>query len=236
MYNVYVIFTQHKAEGNINSNELLKIIESIQPDVIFEEILYVVYDQVYVQQNRPKLESEAVKAYLMTNDLELIPVDTFEPPDGYYNSQNHLLEVLGRNIYKSVRHNNAFTNLINSSTAGGFPFLNSDENDILLNDLENEQNQHLAELGDDNLNQIAALRNEVNSKRDEEMIDNIYKYGEQNEFRTGILLIGAGHRRSIKSKLDKIEPRYGVEIKWHFLGRSVRSSGDENILDSSLKT
>ncbi len=217
MYHVHIIFTQHAAEGNVNSYELLKLIESIQPDVIFEEIGSVVYDQVYVQQNRLKLESEAVKAYLMTNDLEHIPVDTFEPPDGYYSRQNHLLEVLNRHFYKSVRHHNAFTNLVNSSTAGGFPFLNSDENDTLLNDFENEQNQHLAELGDDNLNQIAALRNEVNSKRDEEMIDNIYKYGEQNAFQKAIFLIGAGHRRSIKKKLDKIEPRYDVEIKWHFL-------------------
>lgn len=217
MYHVHIIFTQHAAEGNINSNELLKIIESIQPDVIFEEILYVVYDQVYVQQNRPKLESEAVKAYLMTNDLEHIPVDTFEPPYGYYSKQNHLLEVLGRNIYKSISHNNAFNKLIKYSSEGGFPFLNSDENDTLLNDFENEQNQHLAELGDDNLNQIAALRNEVNSKRDEEMIDNIYKYAEQTEFQKAIFLIGAGHRRSIKKKLDKIEAQYGVAIKWHFL-------------------
>ncbi len=217
MYHLHIICTQHAAEGNVNSNELLKLIESIQPDVIFEEIGSVVYDQVYVQQNRPKLESEAVKAYLMTNDLKHIPVDTFEPPYGYYSKQNHLLEVLGRNIYKSIRHNNAFNKLIKYSSEGGFPFLNSDENDTLLNDLENEQNEHLAELGDDNLNQTAALINEVNSKRDEEMIDNIYKYAEQNTFTTGIFLIGAGHRRSIKRKLDKIAPRYGVEIEWNFL-------------------
>ena len=217
MYHVHIIFTQHAAEGNVNSYELLKLIESIQPDVIFEEIGSVVYDQVYVQQNRLKLESEAVKAYLMTNDLEHIPVDTFEPPDGYYSRQNQLLDVLGRNIYKSVRHNNAFTNLVYSSTVGGFPFLNSDQNDTLLDALESEENKILVELVDDNLNQIAALRNEVNSKRDEVMIDNIYKYAEQKTFTTGIFLIGAGHRRSIKAKLDKIEARYGVEIKWHFL-------------------
>ena len=217
MYNVHVIFTHHSAEGKVNSYELLKLIESLQPDVIFEEIGHEAYDLLYIQQIRTKLESDSINAYLMTNDLEHIPVDTFELPDGYHSRQNHLLEVLNRHFYKSVRHHNAFTNLVNSSTVGGFPFLNSDENDTLINDLEHEQNQHLAELGDDNLNQIAALRSEVNSKRDEVMIDNIYKYAELKEFQKAVFLIGAGHRRSIKSKLDKIEPRYGVEIKWHFL-------------------
>lgn len=218
MYNVFVIFTQHQADGNINSFELLKILEPIQPDVIFEEILPVVYDQIYILQNRTTLESNAVKLFLLTNEVEHIPVDTFDRPEGYYSGQNHLLDILGENIYKSVSHYTTYNKLLNSSRAGGFPFLNSYENDTLLNDLDKAHSQHLTELADDNLSQIAQLINEVNSKRDEVMIDNIYKYASEHSFQRGVFLIGAGHRRSIKKKLETIASRYGVEINWHFLG------------------
>ena len=90
----------------------------------------------------------------------------------------------------------------------------------MMDTLEEEEKFILKELGDDKLHQIARLKNEVNSKRDEVMIDNIYRFAAERAFQTGIFLIGAGHRRSIKRKLDKIAPRYGVEIKWHFLSNS----------------
>ena len=217
MFNVTVIFTRHDSDGMCNSDELLKILWSLQPDLIFEEIGHIVYDQIY-HQNRTTLESNAIKFYLLTNDVEHIPVDTFDRPDSYRSGQNHLADELQKHFHKSERLNRAFNQLRYQSQLGGFPFLNNDQHDAFFDELESEENKILAELGDDNLNQIAALRNEVNSKRDEVMIDNIYKYGEQKEFQKAVFLIGAGHRRSIKKKLDKIEPRYGVEIKWHFLG------------------
>ena len=217
MHNVFVVFTRHDSYGLCNSDELFKIIWSLQPDLIFEEIGYVVYDQIYIQQNRTTLESNAIKIYLLTNDVEHIPVDTFDCPDDYYSGKNHLGDVLEEHFHKSEGLKRAFYQLRDQSQVGGFPFLNSDRNDEIHDEIEKEERSILAELGDDNLNQIAALRNEVNSKRDEEMIDNIYKYAEQTEFQKAIFLIGAGHRRSIKKKLDKIEAQYGVAIKWHFL-------------------
>jgi hypothetical protein len=217
MHNVAVLFTQHESNGMCNSDELFKILWSLQPDIIFEEIGHEVYDQIYIQQNRTTLESTAIKLYLLTNDVEHLPVDTFDRPDSYRSGRNHLADVLQKYFHQNERLNRAFNQLVQQVHRGGFPFLNSDQNDTLLDEIESEENHILTEIADDNLNQIAQLRNEVNSKRDEVIIDNIYKYGEEKTFQRGILLIGAGHRRSIKRKLDKIEPRYGVEIKWHFL-------------------
>ena len=36
---VYVVFTRHDSMGHCNSYELLKIFDSISPEVIFEELL-----------------------------------------------------------------------------------------------------------------------------------------------------------------------------------------------------
>jgi hypothetical protein len=210
-----VIFTRHDSDGMCNSDELLKILWSIRPDFIFEEIGYEVYDQIYFQ-DRTTLESNAIKFYLFTNDVEHIPVDTFDRPDSYRSGGNHLASVLEPYRNKSEPLKHAITQLINQSQVGGFPFLNGDQYDALMDELERAENEILAEIADDKLNQLAQSEKEVNSKRDEVMIDNIYKYAEQKEFQKAVFLIGAGHRRSIKSKLDKIEARYGVEIKWHF--------------------
>jgi len=48
MFNVTVIFTQHDEMGNCNPSELLKIVQSVQPEVIFEELQHSVYDQIYI--------------------------------------------------------------------------------------------------------------------------------------------------------------------------------------------
>lgn len=220
MYNVAVLFTRHDAIGMCNSDELWKMLQSLQPEVIFEEIGHSVYDQIYVQQNRTTLESNAVKLYLLTNDVEHIPVDTFDRPDDYYRGRNHLADVLQKYFNKSGRLNRAFNQLVSHASRGGFPFLNSDQYDAMMDELEEVENIILKELADDKLNEMAQFKNEVNSKRDEVMIDNIYRFAAERTFQTGIFLIGAGHRRSIKSKLDKIAPRYGVEIRWHFLSNS----------------
>lgn len=37
MFNIVLISTEHREFGNCNSDELCKILESINPDVIFEE-------------------------------------------------------------------------------------------------------------------------------------------------------------------------------------------------------
>lgn len=217
MYNVAVLFTQHEANGMCNTDELFKILRSVQPDVIFEEIGYEVYDQIYFQKIRTTLESNAIKFFLLTNDVEHIPVDTFDRPESYRTGGNHLADELQKHFHKSERLKRAFNQLKYQSEVGGFPFLNSDQNDILLDEIELEENQILAALTDDYLIQMNQSIKEVNSKRDEVMIDNIYKYAADRTFQKAVFLIGSGHRRSIKTKLANIAPRYGVEITWHFL-------------------
>jgi hypothetical protein len=217
MLNVTVIFTRHDDMGNCNSVELLKIINSIQPEVIFEELLPSVFDQIYLYQNRTTLESNTVKLYLLTNDVEHIPIDTFVCPEDYYIKKSHLLDVIGKHLYNSVGLNTAFKRHVHHVEMDGFIFLNCDLNDVLMDDLSEQENQILAAMEDDNLNQINRLRVEVHSMREDEIIENIYKYTSQNTFNTGILFIGAGHRKSIKTKIASYATQEGSRINWHFL-------------------
>jgi len=163
------------------------------------------------------LESDVVKLYSMTNAVEHIPIDTFECPDSYHTRLNHLLGVIGEYLNKSATLNKSFNLLIRHVTEDGFRFLNSDRNDVMIEDITEQENHILAQIADDKLDQIAQLRREVDSKREDVILDNIYRYGEQKSFHTAILFIGAGHRRSIKRKLENTGGRESIEIKWHFL-------------------
>jgi len=213
MFNVTVIFTHHYEIGNCNSKELLSIVRAIQPELIFEELLPSVYDQIYNQRNRTTLESDVVKMFSMTNVVEHIPVDTFECPDDYYNRKNYLLDVIGKHLDNSGTLNNS----IRRTMKDGFRFLNRDENDVMIDDITDLENSILAQIGDENLNEIAQQRKEVNSRREDVIIENIYKYCRQKDFQTAILFIGAGHRKSIKAKIVNQTNREEVQIKWHFL-------------------
>ena len=217
MHNVTVIFTRHDAIGNCNSIELLRIMESIIPEVVFEELPYSVFEEVYIKQSRTTLESDAVKMYSEKSDVEHIPVDTFVCPVYYHSNLNHLLDSIGKNMNKSARLKTAVNQLVHHTNKGGFGFLNSAQNDVILEDITEQENHLLAGLVDDELDHMALLRREVDSKREDAIIGNIYKYSEQRDFHQAILFIGSGHRKSIKSKLEQIGIREEVEIKWHFL-------------------
>jgi hypothetical protein len=67
------------------------------------------------------------------------------------------MDVIGKHLYNSVGLYTAFTRHVHHVEVDGFSFLNSDINDV-------------------NLNQIAELRVEVHSNREDVIIENIYKY------------------------------------------------------------
>ena len=47
MHNITVISTNHKEIGKCNSEELYKIVESINPEVIFEELSGKLFEIIY---------------------------------------------------------------------------------------------------------------------------------------------------------------------------------------------
>jgi hypothetical protein len=75
MHNITLISTVHKECGNCNSNELLKIIENICPDVIFLEALeenYSQYDHMKFSQFGVYKERLELKPYRNTVKITLL--------------------------------------------------------------------------------------------------------------------------------------------------------------------
>jgi len=52
MYNITLISTRHDELGKCNSNELYKIIESVDPELIFEGIPSSYFNKYYIHKSR----------------------------------------------------------------------------------------------------------------------------------------------------------------------------------------
>ncbi|OQP51212.1 hypothetical protein A4R26_29815 [Niastella populi] len=85
MYNVILIGTRHEAIGKCNADELCKIIERINPDVIFEEIPPSYFDTFYINKSRRNLETDSINKYLESHIIKHIPVDSDDvPPESFF--------------------------------------------------------------------------------------------------------------------------------------------------------
>ncbi len=82
MQNISLICTHHSEIGKCNSDELYNIIDSINPNIIFEELPNSLFDKVYNENIlgleellEEVLEIKCIKKYLQTHNIKNIPVD-----------------------------------------------------------------------------------------------------------------------------------------------------------------
>lgn len=64
MIEIILIATVHRPKGNCNSIELYKVIEKINPDVIFEEQSPQNHNSIYLEQRNDTLETQCIKRFL----------------------------------------------------------------------------------------------------------------------------------------------------------------------------
>jgi hypothetical protein len=81
MHNITLVNTYHTETGNCNLNELYKIIEDINPEVIFEELYLNDFNDYYVEKKQgDKLETNTILKYMENHQIEHIPVDYAKIP------------------------------------------------------------------------------------------------------------------------------------------------------------
>jgi hypothetical protein len=210
MHTVTLICTIHNAVGNCNSFELYKIIEKIQPDIIFEELPLIVYDDCYIH-NRITLETSAVKEYIRNHPIKHIPVDTFDKKHDRHKVFENMNSII---VNSSVDCRNYLDKLIEIETYQGFNFLNSKQCDIFFDNFSIMQERVLNFINDNNLTQIYKEEKEYHNNRENEMINNIYNYSKNNNYNSGIFFIGSGHRKSIIRKLYQHKRTADINIQW----------------------
>ena len=216
MYNITVICTKHKEFENCNSMELHRIIESIRPEIIFEELSDTNFHKCYYEKSLITLETNAIKKYLQNNNIKHIPVDSYELPNSYYEDLDYMYY---RIIYNNkVTDSQRMLDLLNKQTLFedqyGFSFLNSNQNVELFEEINILKVRILKAINEEILFRTDKLEKEVIENREYEIINNIYNYSKDHLYTQAILFIGSGHRKSIMEKIEERKRQENITLNW----------------------
>lgn len=236
MYNIILIGTIHSDNGKCNHNELYKILESIKPNVIFDELTCHYFDFYFsdsfekyfannILRNRSNptipLEVKSVKKYKQYNNVKVLPVDI----DVTSKLSKHKEEILFmfRTFFKYddyIKLDKEKEILIGQE---GFNYINSDVFlDFLIRKEQLEKNIMESEVEKDRLLNIYNLFHaEQCENRENEMLKNIYNYSKENQFAQGVFLIGAEHKKSILKKIIEYEKLSKIKLNWKMYGQKT---------------
>lgn len=204
MRNITVISTIHKEIGNCNPIELCKIIESIKPEIIFEELSINAFKRCYNLQNLTTLESDAIKLYMLHYEIQHIPVVGTELE---IDSKINLMIKYGA-------YREQIDQLSNFEGQFGFQFLNSISCVKMFDKIKEVEQSILKEKNDEILYQINNNSEKEIDRYENEIIENIYDCSKFYSYDNAILLFGAAHRKSIIEKINYLNAREEASIKW----------------------
>lgn len=208
MYHITLISTVHKEIGKCNSDELCKIIESLNPDVIFLEAFensYSNYHQLLLSQfgvYQERLEIKALQIFSQNHTFQYVPVLDIGLSDEFETK----LEIVSENI----DYQRLLDNYISLETESGFQFLNSKEQIAYQEQMRELENRII----DNNIMHQKA--DESIDAYEHSMLRNIYSFCKDNSFKTAIFMCGAGHRKTITQKIEEYESKENLKLNWAF--------------------
>jgi len=169
---ISLIGTFHAESGRANSAELRAILERLRPDAIFAEIPTANLAG-YLDGSHGSLESVAVAHYRKRCPIEVVPVDLNKPNEGFFSESEEMFR-------KVERTSSEYRLLIDQNKRDtrdyGFPYLNSDRCVQAWMDIYDEMRATVEWIGDERLQRIYVLWNEVNDRRETRMLENINRY------------------------------------------------------------
>jgi hypothetical protein len=208
LHSITLISTVHKEIGKCNSDELCKIIESINPDVIFLEAFeqnYSKYDQMIFSQFRvykERLELKAIQTYSQNHTVQYVPVLDIGLSDEF--------ETKTKIVSENRDYQRLLDNYILLETDGGFQFLNSKKSIALQDEMRDLEN-HIID------NEI--FHQKVNASIDayeNSMLRNIYSFCKDKSFNKAIFMCGSAHRKTIIEKIEEYERNLQLKLNWTF--------------------
>jgi hypothetical protein len=217
MYNISIVCTHHSELGKCNSDALYSIIESIHPDIIFEELNQELFDMFY-QENRIPFDSpetKTVKRYLENNDVRHLPTEDYPNDSLSINEIRYMFNALNKyHVYSNLEEKHK--KLISEN---GYTFLNSKKNEMLFEEKKALEKSLIAsEINRLQLSRINDLFYEELTIREHQIIKNVYNYSTKMEYNQAILLIGSGHRKTIFEKVKIYECENELKLKWSLFG------------------
>ena len=244
MYNIILIGTNHSEKGKCNSDELYKIIEDINPEVIFEEIPSIIFDMFYngkchfdefhkvlkyklpnnildnintLPLSETPLEVNCIRKYLQNHNIKNIPVDIVTDSEISTN-----MEMMFGEFYKN---DDVYKKLVDEckllTEQHGFDYLNSKNYLDLVEKMKLREKQ-LIESNCFNKNELLRIYElsfkEIIDDREIAMLRNIYNYSKENVYSQAVFLIGARHRKSLMQRIIKYNETSEIKLIWTMYG------------------
>lgn len=216
MKNLIIISTEHMESGKCSSSELLKIIESIKPEVIFEEEPNDdKYHSYYSDQNTIKsLEIQTIIKYMQNHNVINIPID--KPINEF--ASLYLLDIFNKMFKRFSDYNKLVKEHCYLRDNYGFTYLNSkecselNEKKILIEKLIISKSGHAR-------NELSNLYNQFHQEvdaREIKMIENICEFSRSKKFEKAVFFLGYAHRESLRKKLSELKIPYKNQITLKF--------------------
>jgi DNA-binding protein Fis len=206
MQSITLISTIHVENGSCNSDELCRILENLCPEVIFLEAL----EETYTQYNRmlfssfgvyhKKLEIKAIQKYSFIKSFEYVPILDAGLTDAFKNKYNMVL--------KNIELQKLLDNYNTLAKFQGFKFLNSIESNRLQEEMRILEGLIL------NGSEIGKAANKSIDEYEHSMIQNIYSFCKNNQFKTAIFMCGVAHRKSLIEKIERYQELNKLNLNW----------------------
>lgn len=218
MYNITLISTRHEECGLCTSIELYKIIETISPEIIFEEVPPSFFDKYYITKTRRNLESDTINKYIEKYNVQHIPVDSDNvPSDSFFNDLKYLHNRIEGLADINGYNYRTLTDTIGTNTRKyGFPYLNSIYNSNAQKEIDDSIEKGVQKINDEKLSRTLNLWKKINDNRENEIIKNIYNYSKENQYAQAVFFIGSAHRNSVMQKINEYNTKETLKLNWTY--------------------
>jgi hypothetical protein len=216
MHNITLISTEHRSSGKCNSDELCTILESINPNVIFEEETdddkYISY---YSDSNSFKsLEVQAIIKHKQKHTIRHIPVDA--KPNQYlsFKEWDYLFNTFNKYVaYKQIVKDHCALR-----DKDGFDYLNSKKCAELFVKMKNIERQiiEFSAVDKNELFRIYELFHREHDYRENTMLLNIYNFTKENQYNQAVFLLGFAHRNSVEQRIKEFQTKESLKLSWTF--------------------
>ncbi|KEZ94466.1 hypothetical protein [Nonlabens ulvanivorans] len=211
MSTLIILGTAHSEVGVCTSEELYKIIEKINPQVVFCEISPEKLSRFVKRTDIVTPEMEVIKRLIKEKPIEIVPIDVNEDPF------DKRLEAMFSLINRKMKvYSNANNKLLNETYVKGLPFLNSPDSDKIFRDKNSMEKHFIDKVNNQELSDFYSEWLRWNDLRENQwinLIDNNFKINKPNK---AVFLVGAGHRFRLLDKIKKIHNNSENSYDWDF--------------------
>jgi hypothetical protein len=213
MYGITLICTVHDEAGACSVSELVRIMEVIDPEIVFEELPPSAFDAFYRDRTRSNLETRAIDKYLESHQVGHIPVDFHYVPPSFFEDNGKMhrrIEGVSPEYRRLMDTHSAWVRRY------GFAYLNSAYCSDLYRELHGVIEAALQRINDEALTATFRSWNAVMEKREQEMIGNIYGYSREHHYDRGLFFLGGGHRHTIVQRIEGHNGKEQPRLTWNY--------------------